>query len=59
MLVIGIGAGNLFFPWLTGQLFESAGPVVLPAINMTAIILSLAVLLWILKLFRKLREQAV
>jgi FHS family Na+ dependent glucose MFS transporter 1 len=43
--IIGIGVGNMFFPWLVGQLFESQGPRILPLINVTTLILALGLLI--------------
>ncbi len=43
-LVIGLGAGNLFFPWLIGQFFETAGAFVLPVVILAALILALVLL---------------
>jgi hypothetical protein len=37
--------GNMFFPWLVGQLFESQGPRILPLINVTTLILALGLLI--------------
>lgn len=52
-LVIGIGAGNLFFPWLVGQLFEPIGPGVLPVINLVTFILALGLVAIMLIIIRK------
>jgi hypothetical protein len=52
-LVIGVGAGNLFFPWLVGQLFEPKGPGVLPVINLFTFILALGLVAIMLIMIRK------
>lgn len=54
-LVIGLGAGNMFFPWFIGQLFEPVGEIMLPVINL---ITFLAALLLILIIFRYSRRKA-
>jgi fucose permease len=46
--IIGIGGGNMFFPWLTGQLFETLGPSIMPVINLTALVLALGLLIHML-----------
>ena len=43
--VIGIGTGNLFFPWLIGQLFEPVGAVILPVTNLITFVLALGLLI--------------
>jgi FHS family Na+ dependent glucose MFS transporter 1 len=54
-IVIGFGAGNMFFPWFIGQLFEPVGEIMLPVINL---ITFLAALLLILIIFRYSRRKA-
>ena len=54
-LVIGLGAGNMFFPWFIGQLFEPVGEIILPVINL---ITFLVALLLILIIFRYSRRKA-
>jgi FHS family Na+ dependent glucose MFS transporter 1 len=56
--IIGIGAGNMFFPWLIGQFFEKKGPVVLPLINMAALVLACGLFVYIIFLVR-MKRQAV
>jgi MFS family permease len=50
--IIGIGVGNMFFPWLIGQFFEKQGPRVMPIINLITFILSLGLLVNMLVLTR-------
>jgi len=50
--IIGIGVGNMFFPWLIGQFFEKKGPVVLPLINMAALVLACGLFVYIIFLVR-------
>jgi len=52
-LVIGIGAGNMFFPWFVGQLFESAGPAVLPVTNLITLFIALILILYIFRYSRR------
>ncbi len=54
--VIGIGGGNMFFPWLIGQLFESKGPIILPVINLITFILALGLLINMLVLTRMKKQ---
>ena len=54
--IIGIGVGNMFFPWLIGQFFEKKGPVVLPLINMAALMLACGLLVYIIFLVRMKRQ---
>jgi FHS family Na+ dependent glucose MFS transporter 1 len=54
--IIGIGAGNMFFPWLIGQFFEKKGPVVLPLINMAALVLACGLFVYIIFLVRMKRQ---
>ena len=54
--VIGLGAGNLFFPWLVGQLFEPVGAISLPIVN---ILTFAAALILILIVFRYVRRKTV
>ena len=56
--IIGIGAGNMFFPWLIGQFFEKQGPVVLPLVNMAALVLACGLFVYIIFLVR-MKRQAV
>ena len=56
--IIGIGAGNMFFPWLIGQFFEKRGPVVLPLVNMAALVLACGLFVYIIFLVR-MKRQAV
>lgn len=51
--VIGLGTGNLFFPWLVGQLFEPRGAVVLPFINLLTFAAALALVFVMLGIIRK------
>lgn len=51
--VIGIGTGNLFFPWLVGQLFEPRGAVVLPLINLITFAAALGLVFVMLGVIRK------
>lgn len=44
-LIIGLGAGNMFFPWLVGQLFEPSGPFILPVINLITLFAGLILIL--------------
>jgi FHS family Na+ dependent glucose MFS transporter 1 len=44
--IIGIGAGNMFFPWLVGQFFEKIGPAVMPIVNVSALTLASALLMY-------------
>jgi MFS transporter, FHS family, Na+ dependent glucose transporter 1 len=39
---VGASAGNMFLPWLIGQLFESAGPLVVPVLLGTDIMAACA-----------------
>lgn len=50
--ITGIGVGNMFFPWLIGQFFETTGPSVMPLINLIAFILALGLLINMLVLTR-------
>jgi FHS family Na+ dependent glucose MFS transporter 1 len=50
--IIGIGVGNMFFPWLIGQFFETKGPSVMPLINLITFILALGLLINMLVLTR-------
>ena len=43
--VMGIGAGNLIFPWLIGQMFEPVGPISLPLVTLSAIILAFVMII--------------
>jgi len=51
--VIGLGAGNLFFPWLIGQLFEPRGAVALPIVNLFTFVLALGLLVVIFAVAKK------
>jgi FHS family Na+ dependent glucose MFS transporter 1 len=50
--IIGIGVGNMVFPWLIGQFFETRGPSVLPLVNLITFILALGLLVNMLVLTR-------
>jgi MFS family permease len=54
--IIGIGAGNMFFPWLIGQFFEKRGPVVMPIINQTALLIAYALLIYMVVLIRTKKQ---
>ena len=56
--IIGIGVGNMFFPWLIGQFFEKKGPAVMPLINLIALVLACGLLFHMIVLTR-LRKQAL
>ncbi len=55
--VIGIGAGNMFFPWMIGQLFESKGPIILPVINLITFILAMGLLINMLVVVRMKKQK--
>ena len=48
-LVIGLGAGNMFFPWFIGQLFEPVGEIMLPVINLITFLVALLLILIIFR----------
>jgi fucose permease len=54
--IIGIGVGNMFFPWLIGQFFETQGPRIMPLINLITFILALGLFVIMLVLTRMKKQ---
>lgn len=52
-IVIGLGAGNMFFPWFIGQFFDTVGEIMLPVINLITFVVALLLILFVFRYSRR------